>query len=44
MLVLVSLDNDNVLVYDYDPMDPMKANNAAYDGFEKDVDVDLDMD
>ena len=43
-VVVVDSDNDNVLVYKYELRDPMKYDNGAYYGFDKDVDVDESID
>ena len=39
--MVVDLDDDNVLIYEYEPRDPIKANDGAYCGFEKDVNMDV---
>ena len=43
-MVVVYSDYDNVLIYDDEPRGPMKADDGAYYGFEKDMDVDEDVD
>ena len=42
--VVVDLENENVFVYDDNLMNPMKENDAAHDGFEKDLGVDKAVD
>ena len=42
-VVVVDFENDNVLVYNYELRYPMKADNGAYCGFEKDVDMNQDV-
>ena len=42
--VVVDLENDSIFVYNADPRDPMKSDDGAYYGVEKDVDVDVDVD
>ena len=44
MAVVVDLDNDNLFVYDDEPRDPIKYDDGAYYGFEKDVGVDESVD
>ena len=38
--VLIDTDNDNVLIYDNETIDPMKYDNGGYCGVENYVDVD----
>ena len=40
--LVVDLDDDNVFIYNDEPREPMIADDGAYYGFEKDVDVDVD--
>ena len=38
--MVIGPDNDNIFFYRDDPREPMKSDDVAYSGFEKDVDVD----
>ena len=38
--MVVDSDNENLFIYKDEPRDPMKSENGANYGFEKDVDVD----